>query len=447
MLGFALFGIVACTRGVGSDDTSTKPRTVIEGTPAFYDYRPKNVLAISMDTFRRDYLERYGGDKQNAPYLGELADEGFVMDHHRSCSNWTHPAMLCTLNGVDNVDFGYPPWLSDSLPDLTERPTFSSTMRDLGYRTILVTSNSWLTRFNIQYGYDVVLAKSEHAVDVWDYARNTLTDLQLNDPQNADKPWFLHVHVKEPHISYNPPQKYLDDLEDLPPIDYDLTSFDETYTVTDNLWDSFSPDEKALITEHMLVRYRGEVQYLDDQLQQILHDADDKGLLDDTLVVFWTDHGEQFWEHGNQSHARSLYREENDALFFLWAKNIVADTWAGSTTHIDILPTVLTALGYTVPDTFTGMTVGTAPADRPLFAETIAKNGTILSVTQGDDELIYWFNGRKELYDLEADPTETKNVYDATSPTVVALWKLLQPKVDAMYEIVPQLGQPVSPGP
>ena len=442
----AFLGLVACNPGgSGDDDTDTTPRTVIEGTPAFYDYRPKNVLAISMDTFRRDYMERYGGDAKNAPYLGELADEGFVMDHHHSCSNWTHAGTLCTLNGVDNVDFGYPPWLSDTLPDLTERPTFASTFRDLGYRTILVTSNSWLTRFNIQYGYDVVLNKSEHAVDVWDYARNTLSDLQVNDP--GDKPWFVHIHVKEPHVSYNPPAKYLEDLEDLPPIDYDLTNSDEFYDLTNDMWSGLSEDEKELITEHMLIRYRGEVQYLDDQLEDILRDADDKGLLDDTLVVFWTDHGEQFWEHGDQSHAYSLYREENDSIFFLWAKNIVPGTWAGKTTHIDILPTVMTALGYPVPKNFEGMPAGTAPEDRPIFAETIARNGTLLSVIQGDDELIYGFNGKKELYDLAQDPTETKNVYDAKSPTVAALWKLLQPKVDEMYKIVPELGAPVSPGP
>jgi arylsulfatase A-like enzyme len=444
----AVFGLVACTAaGGGGEDTDTTPRTVIEGTPAFYDYRPKNVLAISMDTFRRDYLERYGGDADNAPYLGELADGGFVMDRHHSCSNWTHAGTLCALNGVDNVDFGYPPWLSDTLPDLTARPTFSSTFRDLGYRTILVTSNSWLTRFNIQYGYDVVLHESEHAVDVWEYARNTLMDLQLSDPDTGDKPWFVHIHVKEPHVAYNPPQRYLQDLEDLPPIDYDLGLSEEHYDVTNDFWVGLSEDEKQLVTEHMLVRYRGEVQYLDDQLEEILRDADDKGLLDDTLVVFWTDHGEQFWEHGDQSHAYSLYREENDSIFLVWAKNIVPGTWAGKTTHIDIVPTVLHALGYTVPKSFTGMPAGSAPADRPIFAETIARNGTLLSVIQGDDELIYGFNGKKELYDLAADPTETKNIYDAKSPTVIALWKLLQPKVDAMYKIVPELGAPVSPGP
>ena len=444
----ALLGLIACASDGGGDgDTDTTPRTVIEGTPAFYDYRPKNVLAISMDTFRRDYVERYGGDKDIAPYIGELADEGFVMDHHHSCSNWTHAGMLCALNGVDNVDFGYPPWLSDTLPDLTARPTISSTFRDLGYRTILVTSNSWLTRFNIQYGYDLVLHKSEHAVDVWDYARNSLTDLQVSDPESGDKPWFVHIHVKEPHVSYNPPQRYLADLDDLPPIDYDLAQSEGHYLVINDLWEGLSEDEKALVTEHMLVRYRGEMQYLDDQLEEILRDADDKGLLDDTLVVFWTDHGEQFWEHGDQSHAYSLYREENDSIFLLWAKNIVPGTWAGKTTHIDILPTVMTALGYTVPKNFTGMPAGTAPADRPIFAETIARHGTLLSVIQGDDELIYGFNGKKELYDLAADPTETKNIYDPKSPTVIALWKLLQPKVDAMYKIVPELGAPVSPGP
>jgi hypothetical protein len=107
----------------------------------------------------------------------------------------------------------------------------------------------------------------------------------------------------------------------------------------------------------------------------------------------------------------------------------------------------MTALGYPVPKNFEGMPAGTAPEDRPIFAETIARNGTLLSVIQGDDELIYGFNGKKELYDLAQDPTETKNVYDAKSPTVAALWKLLQPKVDEMYKIVPELGAPVSPGP
>jgi hypothetical protein len=74
MLG--LLGLFSCApRGAG-DDTDTTPRTVIEGTPSFYDYRPKNVLAISMDTFRRDYLERYGGPKDIAPTSARSSTRG-----------------------------------------------------------------------------------------------------------------------------------------------------------------------------------------------------------------------------------------------------------------------------------------------------------------------------------------------------------------------------------
>jgi arylsulfatase A-like enzyme len=449
MLASLLVALVGCTHGGGSDDDSsdTTPVTIIEGTPSFYEARPKNLLVISMDTLRRDYLARYGGQTDTTRYLDRLADEGFVMEQHHSCSDWTHAGTLCALNGVDNVDYGYPPWLSDSLPDLTERPTLSSSLRDLGYQTMLVTSNSWLIRFNIQYGYTSAENISEHAIDVWEYARNTLTDLQLSDPTSLDAPWFVHIHIKEPHVSYNPPEKYLADLEDLPPIDYDLTDSDEHYDVVDDKWAGLSQAEKDLITEHMLVRYRGEIQYLDDQVKEILTDADNFGLLDDTLVVFWTDHGEQMWEHGDQSHAYSLYREENDSIFILWSKNIVPGTWMGPTTHIDIVPTVFAALGHEAPKAFTGQAVGTADPDRPIFAETIARNGTLLSVTQGDNRLIYNFNGKKELYDLGKDPGELTNQYDAKDPTVTALWDYMLPKVEAMYEIVPDLGKPYQPGP
>ena len=81
-----------------------------ETVPAFYGAVPKNILMLSIDTFRKDSLSQYGGPEV-MPFLDELAKTGFTADDHLTCSNWTFAGTTCTLLGRYNYEAGFVPHL------------------------------------------------------------------------------------------------------------------------------------------------------------------------------------------------------------------------------------------------------------------------------------------------------------------------------------------------
>jgi arylsulfatase A-like enzyme len=414
------------------DDTGEVPVPVPTDTfPSFYGKVPKNLLVVSVDTFRRDLMARYGGEGF-APLLDRMAEEGVALDAHRSCSNWTFPSVLCANYGASNLDVGYAPDLRDPdnawAPD--DVPTLAGRLSAAGWHTMLVTSNGW---FSSDRNSDIGFATSERPDD-----RRTLSIFETGMERVAEAEalgtdrWYLQLHIKEPHPSYNPPEEYLAGLEGLPPTPYDLTSSDEQYDAGD-AWPDMTEQEREILLAHLLVRYHGEVRWMNDQLTDTFEALDAGGYLDDTLVVFWTDHGEQFWEHDEQTHAYGLNTEENDGVAFLWAKNIVPGTWEGTTSLIDIAPTVLSLLDVPMDATITGFPVGEAPEDRVLDFVSVARLGPVQSVVSAGWKLMYrWTTGERWLYDLANDPTETTNLYDPAHPQAITLEATLGPRVQTL---------------
>ena len=427
---FWLMMMVACSNPRKAKDTDQLPPT--DTFPSFYGEVPKNLLIISLDTFRIDHMAHFGDTRGLTPFLDSLLSQGVVLNKHRSCANWTYPGAQCAMDGYSGLDLGQIPRFDrEPLPD---RVTLSGTLQDADYFTVLITSNGWLfDDTNAAYGFDYAdHPGTDKALKLYEIARTKL--YENIDP--ATSPWFMHVHFKEPHTPYNPPAAYLDGLAQLPALDYDLADFDSHYDATSD-WDELDKLDRDVLMQHLVLRYTGEMRYLDDQLQAMWVDLSARGLLDDTLVVFWSDHGEQFYEHGRQAHALALYGEENDALGFYWSKNIVQGSVDIPTTHADLAPTVLEVLGIDIPSQMTGTPASQLTPGRAVHSYTAARLGVIQSVVQDDHKMIfYWTSGAKELYDLAADPGEQSNIYDSTDSRVIAMWEVMSPKTARLEEIL-----------
>ena len=261
---------------------------------------------------------------------------------------------------------------------------------------------------------------------------------------DADR-WFLHLHVKEPHAPYNPPSRHLEALDELEEWPENLANR-ETHYATRNDWGNLTKGEQSLLEQHLRVRYRGEVSLLDELVAEGIADLQRAGLLDDTLVVVWSDHGEAFWEHGFQTHAFFLFGEENDAIGVFWAKNIVPTRVAGPTHAIDLVPTVLEALEVDVPNHVTGIAVGLAPDDRFRFSSALARKSGVQTVERNGLRMQYrWFDGRVDVFDKTVDPGETTNVFNPRLPEQLALWDALRPQIEAMDDLVVGDPTPVWP--
>ena len=413
------------------DETPTPPGiTPTGGTlPVFLGDRPKNVLMISVDTFRRDHLDRYG-DLGLTPFIDSVMNESLVLDDHVQCSNWTFPGTTCVQLGRLHTDTGFLPSLRLAYQaPMPNMPTLASWLTDAGFYTVAISTNGWYSpQWNSTQGFSVVEvfttnaeAEIKHGADIID---NAIAEGKADN-------WFLHVHLIEPHPAYNPPESYLGGLETLDPIPWDLSDFDTHYDAS-NSWPLLSAEEQELLLAHLTVRYQGEIRYFDDQLSRAWADLDARGLLDDTLVVLWNDHGEAFWEHGHQTHAWTLHSQENGAWAAFWAKNIGAAGWPGPTHGIDIAPTVLAALGRPMPPEITGIPVGLADPARDRHIFTWARLGLESAIIRSGWKLHFDWVGARELYDLTADPDELNDLYSPTDPVMMALWPALEAEVIRM---------------
>ncbi|MEQ1501507.1 MAG: sulfatase-like hydrolase/transferase [Myxococcota bacterium] len=407
----------------------------------FVGDRPKNLLMISIDTLRRDHLDRYATDGiERMPFLSSLFAEGVALDDHQQCGNWTFQSTSCTLIGRPNEDLGWFAKLNGDgptpVPDGQE--TIAARLGEVGFRTMLVSANPWLSsQWNNAQGYQERPRVS--GLDAASLAHGALISLGKNIALEPTDHWMLHVHFTEPHTTYSPPEAYRDEVNALPPIPYDLDDHDTHYDVVDDEWPAMTPELQALVTRHLRARYDAEVRYLDDQLAVVWDELDRDGWLDDTLVVIWTDHGEQFWEHGHQTHAWGLAAEETDGLLLLWARDIVPRAWGAPTASVDLLPTLLDVFGLPPDETLPGFALGQAPDHRARFTAASAREGTLAAVTRDGMKLTWWFDGRASLVDRNVDRQEQVELYDPARPEVAELWALLAPQVDALSAAVPEV--------
>jgi arylsulfatase A-like enzyme len=411
------------------------PPIVGEAPLQFYGSVPRNVLMISIDTFRRDHIGAYG-DLDLTPTIDGLIAEGVSFDDHMQCSNWTYPTTTCTLLGRSHVDNGFMPRLSGDRQPFPEGTPFLATWLSAGgIDTSISSRNGWLSEeWNSVQGYQTILSNGGGLQTQLGLVAAHVQGVLAESP---DTRWFAHAHAIEPHVPYAPPEEYLAEVNALPPIIWDLSDSGDHYGARDT-WPNMSEEAQELVLQHMMLRYQAEIRYVDDQIAAGLADLEAQGLLDDTLVVLWNDHGEQFWEHGNLTHAYHLHHEENDGFLVMWADNIVPARYDGPTHATDLAPTLLQLLEQPIPDEVTGVPLGSRSADSPRFAHSVARRGGVSSVVHDGQKLIFdWDSGLPQRYDLLADPLETVDLWGTDPAADQALWALLQPQVQEASALAP----------
>ena len=413
--------------------------------PALDGAAPRDLLVISVDTTRRDRIGRYGGPagdgSARTPFIDGLLDQGLTLDNHRSCSNWTFASFLCLMTGRSNLETGIAPesdtLKADPLPaGTTGWPTWLGVA---GFQTSLVSGNFFTSE---RYGFD---AFYQHLDTSETWVAETVTERGLDAAGALDpaQPWLLHVHYVDPHLPYNPPARYLAALDDLEPIAWDLTSRDGIEALGE-AWAGLGEAERALTQEHLDARYDAEVRYIDDQIAALHEGLEALGLLEEAAVLLWTDHGEQLLDRGRVGHRKDLHDEEAAALASLSGPGVTPRAFGAPTTHADIAATIMALFGLPIPSTVSGTVVGDGSGQCPRYAESMAGEDTEQSVDTDGLRLIYEWGGGLSLFDLAADPGESRDLAGERPDDVEALWELLSPRVDALTEIY-DVAEPTPP--
>jgi arylsulfatase A-like enzyme len=402
------------------------------------DDPPRNVLIVSIDTLRRDAIGRYGGAAAT-PVLDGLLDRGVTLDDHRSCASWTYPSVTCALTGVDSELLGFVPQRDGAF---TALPGDVRLLADLvPHRTALVSANPLLgPDTGTARGYDEVCATCDMETPA-----SALVDTALASPVLMEDRWLLHVHFMDPHLPYESRPGFTDAVEALPELAYDLTTGAGFADALEDLGALEAADRSAVI-DRARAWYDSQIASMDQEIGRMLSDLDARGLLDDTLIVVWSDHGEQIFDHLGIKHGSTLYAEETRGIAAFVHPGLAAAAWDGRTSHADLVPSVLDLLDEPVPTHVTGLAVGVAVDDRPRFATVYSTIGdaTRQSVEVDGWRLIYSWDGQMELFDLTADPTEHDDQWSPTHPKALAMWTVLQPRV-AMLASLPGAPTPVPP--
>ena len=406
-----------------------------DGPLTFEGDRPYNVLMISIDTFRPEELGFFGGEA-DTPGLDELLADSVVLMDHRSCSNWTFASVLCLQGGGSTTELGFVPEASMELHDqgLDGAPDSvvmgPEILQAAGWQTELITTNFFFSsNFGTAQGFDDIESMNSHGSEG---SADEVLEAALDKLEGVTdfEPWYVHAHFMDPHQGYDPPDEYLDRLEGLADIDYDLTQGPQVEALVDD-WDSLSAADQELVLEHLEVTYQGELAWVSDAIDTLLTEADAAGQLDHTLVVIWSDHGEELTEHGDIGHHVNLYDESNRGFAAFWAEGLQAQQYAGPTVHGNVWPTVLDVIPHAFENELPGAALG--DEDNGLrFGQKLIGDSSSAFVDDGQHKLLVWSTGEAELYDLAADPDEQADLVSSDSATAASLWAELAPWIDEL---------------
>ena len=407
---------VAALAGVGPAATEVGAPAPAAGTSSPTHGRP-NVVLISLDSLRADHVGCYGYERETTPAVDRLAAEGARFAEAIATSSWTLPTHLTMFTSRYQISHGV---VHDRVALSPAVPTLGEIMKANGYATAGFVSAPYVAaHYGYARGMDVYVDLSA------DYghrreARSEIVSPKLNDlalpwlEQHKDERFFLFVHNFDIHYDYIPP----------PPYD---TMFDPDYAGT---MDGTDFIERADVNrrmdrrdlDHILALYDGEIRFADDHVGRLLAKIDELGLSDDTLVIVLSDHGDEFFEHGNKGHHRTVYEEVLRIPFVLrWPGKVPAGlVVAEPVSLVDLMPTILDLLDIEGPPGMEGRSLVSTLAgeslERPaIYAEFFDKRGFNLQVARRTpaSKIIQHFNrithprrGAIEMYDLAADPLE-----------------------------------------
>ncbi len=391
-----------------------------DGKRAPGELRAKNLVLVLIDTLRADKLGLYNPrTRVRTDYLDRLGRGSMVFERALAPENWTKPSIASLLSGL-YPDSHRTQDDRDKLPRSVV--TAAKHLRALGFTTAGFVANGYVSaKFGFRQGWDVWTnyvreGKANRAQYVVDDAAAWL------EKRPEDKPFFLYVHTIDPHVPYIPPRKYWS-LYDTGPYKGPVQP-----TKTAKLLEGVKTG-RVKLTDRDKIRlealYDGEITYHDDHLARLHEALDKQGLLDDTLIVVTSDHGEEFFEHGKVGHGHSLYEELLHVPLVFSLPGAEQEGVVRSSCEVnlvDVMPTGYDILGVEWPQDTEGRSLvplleGKARVDFPSVSFSVFLSGQ-RAARMGRYKVIY--RGRRSsLYDLDTDPRETHDV-SAGSPVALA---------------------------
>ncbi|HTI36305.1 MAG TPA: sulfatase-like hydrolase/transferase [Vicinamibacterales bacterium] len=360
--------------------------------PSGVDRGRLNLVVVTLDTTRADRIGAYGGENAGTPTFDQLADQGVLFGHATTAAPLTLPAHSTLFTGRFPPEHGVRDnggyFLNAS------ETTLAETMKARGYATggfiaAYVLDSKW----GINQGFDTYFddfdlskykalsmgAIQRPANEVMDHALPWIE-------QHQSSPFFAWIHLYDAHAPYDPPAPFRERYQGDP--------------------------------------YQGEISFADSQVGRLVQTLKDRGLFDRTVIVVIGDHGESLGDHGEQAHGFFIYESTTHVPMLIRApfSSMQHRRVDDPVRSVDVMPTVLDLLAVPPPANVTMdgrsltplMTGATNDMGLEAYAEAVYPLhhfgwSDLRALRQGRYKLIA--APRPELYDLQDDPREERNIY------------------------------------
>jgi arylsulfatase A-like enzyme len=406
-------------------------------TPA--EAAPSGVVFVLVDALRADRLGCYGNPRNASPNLDALAKDGTLFRNAIAPAPWTLPTMATLWTSLSPSVHGATR-ISDLSPQdvrpvavLDEsRVTFAEVMRDNGFQTAAFVDGTYPRRvFGLAQGFDLFLDAERPGIRL-----NVEALLDWLDRERPER-FFAYVHTLEVHSPYTPDKLLLP--ENAEPDDASrrmkevLAEERKRYAEFDfnpgyrgrihGYWTMAKPGHERrnldplpeADQEQLVALYDRGVAYADYWIGQLIQGLAERGLLEHTVVVITSDHGDELLDHGGVEHGETFYDEMIRVPLIVrvpgLAQGRVIEPQVGL---VDLMPTLLDLLRvphdlFLQGRSFVPLLKGERWEEAPVFSEASIFGPHHGSVRTRDWKYIESREGT-ELYDLRGDPGERKNV-------------------------------------
>jgi arylsulfatase A-like enzyme len=302
-----------------------------------------NIIIILSDALRKDHLGCYGYERNTTPHIDAFSREATIFTNTYAQAPSTKPSVASIFTSL------YPSQ-HQTIINQQQLPlsklTLAEVLKQSGYVTAGFFENyNLLKKFQFNQGFNIwtPLERNQNSIQSKKKAKEGFDKkIQSWLTRNKNKPFFLYIHFLDPHNPYTPP----------PPFN---NFFDKEYKgIIDGNQTKpeyipyYKQNQKELY--HLISLYDEEIRYTDFRFSKIIKKLSELEILEKSLVIFLSDHGEEFLEHGHLRHSTSVYSELiNIPLIIRYPKLFWEKRELKNVQHIDIFPTILHISGIELP--------------------------------------------------------------------------------------------------
>ncbi len=374
-----------------------------------------NILLIIIDTLRADHLGCYGYQEIKTPNIDRLAREGVLFTNATCQVPLTLPSHCCILTGTHPMYHGVRDNAGFYLEE--KNTTLAEILKGYGYATsgfigAFVLDSRWGIDQGFDYyfdNFDISLYETANLDVVQRIGQEVVDEAFHWWDENGHNKFFTWIHLYDPHSPYDPPEPF-----------------------------------KTMFGEKPYELYDGEIAYSDMLIGQIMAKLEEKGVQDNTLIIFTADHGEMLGEHKESFHGFFIYDAATRIPLIIKPPTTALNgkVIEAQVQSVDIVPTILHMLGIPIPEEIQGQSLipfimgkGSHSKDLYAYSETYYPRyrfGWSELKSLRNSQFKYIEAPKPELYDLIRDPQESRNIL-SSNPRIAERFKQKLTEISNLY--------------